>query len=96
MCHICFGIISRSLYKRLPKRGFTNPFTVEVKALNLRDIAVHIVDGVFDGSQIASRGGKAKILSEGEVPAGLKSVKNARISKSAREKLSASQVTIEE
>ena len=84
------------LYRRLPKRGFKNPCAISVKALNLRDIAPGMVDGVYDGLTLADRDGFAKILGEGDVPVGLKAVKNVKLSGSAREKLAAKGVIIAE
>lgn len=84
------------LYRRLPKRGFKNPCGIAVAALNLRDIAPAVVGGVYDGLSLSGGHGFAKLLGEGDVPGGLKSVKNVKLSKSAREKLAAKGVTIEE
>ncbi len=84
------------LYRRIPKRGFTNIFAVEVLALNLRDIGTRVVGGVFDGTLWCSLGGATKILGTGEVPGELKHVKGALLSSSAREKLVAKGVKIEE
>lgn len=84
------------LYRRLPKRGFKNPCAIPVVSLNLRDIVPGIQDGVYDGLILSKGQGFAKLLGEGDVPNGLKSVKNVRLSKSAREKLSSKGVTIEE
>jgi large subunit ribosomal protein L15 len=84
------------LYRRIPKRGFTNPCGTSVDALNLRDIATKVEDGVFDGAYWASANTYMKLLGEGDVPTGLKTVRNALLSASAREKLAAKGVTIEE
>lgn len=84
------------LYRRIPKRGFKNPGSLAVFALNLRDLTSKLEKGVFDGSQWAPTGGKTKLLSIGEVPSELKVVKSVLLSESAREKLSAKGVTIEE
>lgn len=84
------------LYRRIPKRGFTNPCGTAVDALNLRDISSKVADGVFDGAFFASANAFMKLLGEGDVPAGLKTVRNVLLSASAREKLAAKGVTIEE
>ena len=84
------------LYRRLPKRGFKNPCAIPVYALNLRDIEPGIVDGVYDGLAFAGANAFAKILGEGDVPGGLKAMKNVKLSASAREKLTAKGVTIAE
>ena len=84
------------LYRRLPKRGFTNINTIQVCSLNLKDIGTKIEDGVFDGAFWTAANSFFKLLSQGEVPAGLKTVKNALLSKSTREKLTAQGIKIEE
>lgn len=84
------------LYRRIPKRGFKNPCAIPVRTLNLRDIAPGVVNGVYDGNILSKGAGFAKLLAEGEVPVGLKAVKNVKLSAPAREKLVAKGVTIEE
>ena len=84
------------LYRRIPKRGFTNPCAIQVFALNLKDLAAKLENGTFDGSQWAKLGGVTKVLSVGDVPADLKTVKSVLLSAGAREKLAAKGVTIEE
>lgn len=83
------------LYRRIPKRGFTNPCAVEVFALNLKDLGSKVENGVFDGA-LWAKAGVTKILSTGDVPVELKTVKSAQLSKGAREKLLAKGVKIEE
>jgi large subunit ribosomal protein L15 len=84
------------MYRRLPKRGFTNPCGIAVEALNLRDIATKVEDGVFDGAYFASANTYMKVLSVGDVPAGLKIVRNVLLSAGAREKLVTKGISIEE
>ncbi len=84
------------LYRRIPKRGFKNPCAIPVTSLNLRDLGPSVRDGIFDGVTLSGGVGFAKILGEGDVPGGLQTVKNVKLSKSAREKLSSKGVTIEE
>jgi ribosomal protein L15 len=67
-----------------------------VVALNLCDIEDCIENGILDAKKVAGNNAFLKVLGEGEVPAGLKSVKGAKLSKSAREKLTARGVKIEE
>jgi ribosomal protein L15 len=55
-----------------------------------------VSDGIFDGAFFASANAYMKLLGEGDVPAGLKTVRNVLLSASAREKLAAKGVTIEE
>jgi len=84
------------LYRRLPKRGFTNPCAIAVSALNLRDIASKVDEGIFDGAYWADAQAYLKLLGVGDVPAGLKTVRNVLLSASAREKLVAQGISIEE
>lgn len=84
------------LYRRLPKRGFTNVHAIEVFALNLRDAEAYIEAGVLDGKTIAGDKAVVKLLSVGDVPKSLKTVKSVRVSGTTREKLSAAGVKIEE
>jgi large subunit ribosomal protein L15 len=83
------------LYRRIPKRGFKNPCSVQTEALNLKDIFPYIEEGVLNGKQFSSKG-VAKLLSLGEVPPELKEVKNFEMSAGARQKLQAKGIIIEE
>lgn len=83
------------LYRRIPKRGFTNVCAVKVESLNLKDALPYIEGGVLDGKEFCLSG-IAKLLSMGDVPAELRSVRNFTLSAGAREKLVAKGVTIEE
>jgi large subunit ribosomal protein L15 len=84
------------LYRRLPKRGFTNVHAIEVFALNLRDAEPYIEAGVLDGANVAGDKAIVKLLSVGDVPKSLKVVKSIRVSGTTREKLGAAGVKIEE
>lgn len=84
------------LYRRLPKRGFKNPNRLDTFCLNLRDIGPKVHDGVFNGALWSKSAGVTKILGEGEVPAELKTIKATKLTQSAREKLTAKGVKIEE
>jgi large subunit ribosomal protein L15 len=84
------------LYARLPKRGFVNVCAIPVVSINLRDVGENIENGVLDGKKIVGNQGFFKVLGDGEVPAELKVVKSVKLSKSAREKLTARGVKIEE
>ena len=84
------------LYARLPKRGFVNVFAIPVLELNLRDLGAYVVDGVIEAKKVAGNNAMLKVLSVGDVPEGLKAIKGARISKGAREKLTAKGVKVEE
>jgi len=82
------------LYRRIPKRGFTNIHQIPTITYNIRDLnSSKIQNGVFDGNTIKS-GYRTKILSEGEVPTGLTVVKNTLISRVAEQKLTAAGVSI--
>lgn len=83
------------LYRRIPKRGFKNVCAINVESLNLKDSSPYIENGILDGQGFVAKG-IAKLLSVGEVPADLKTVKNFVMSVGAREKLLAKGVTIEE
>ncbi|APJ04513.1 50S ribosomal protein L15 [Silvanigrella aquatica] len=83
------------LYRRIPKRGFKNACAINVESLNLKDSSQYIEAGILDGRGFVAKG-IAKLLSVGEVPADLKTVKNFVMSAGAREKLLAKGVTIEE
>lgn len=83
------------LYRRLPKRGFQNTTNVDVIAMNLRDLPIkQIINATLDAKQF-TKTGYVKILSQGEVPEGLKLVRNFKMSKATREKLEAAHVTVE-
>lgn len=74
------------LYRRIPKRGFKNVNAIPTFSLNLKDIAVYIENGIFDAKQCFPSG-RFKVLSVGEVPAELKTLKNCLLSTSTRQKL---------
>lgn len=83
------------LYRRIPKRGFKNACAINVESLNLKDSSQYIEGGILDGQDFVNKG-IAKLLSVGEVPTDLKTVKNFVMSAGARKKLLAKGVTIEE
>jgi large subunit ribosomal protein L15 len=80
------------LQRRLPKRGFTNPFRVEVESVNLDDLDRAFESGVVDPEAMRDRGvvpRKAKVikvLGRGELSKAL-TVKAHRFSESARAKI---------
>ncbi|NBX15812.1 MAG: 50S ribosomal protein L15 [Proteobacteria bacterium] len=84
------------LYRRLPKRGFTNVHALEVFALNLRDVEPYIEAGVLDAAAVAGDKTIVKLLSVGDVPKSLKKIRGIRVSGTTRDKLSAAGVKIEE
>jgi len=81
------------LYRRVPKRGFTNPNRVEKQIVNVRDLG--LVDGTEIGpAELEARGlidsssRPVKILGVGEVERSL-TVRAHAFSASAREKIEA-------
>ncbi len=83
------------LYRRIPKRGFTNVNAIPTFALNLKDIAPYIENGVFDGKENFPIG-FFKLLSVGEVPSELKTLKNCLLSCTTRQKLTSKGVVVVE
>ena len=60
--------------------------------MNLRDLPIkQIINATLDAKQF-TKTGYVKILSQGEVPEGLKLVRNFKMSKATREKLEAAHV----
>jgi large subunit ribosomal protein L15 len=85
--------------RRLPKRGFTNPFRVEAQVVRLADLERMSGDvtpeslsaaGLIDGAQA-----KFKVLANGELKKAVK-VKGIRLSAGAREKIVAAGGSVEE
>jgi large subunit ribosomal protein L15 len=89
-----------SIVRRLPKRGFHNPFTTRYRIVNLAALAAFGDGASIDPQQLEARGlikhGKqgVKLLGEGEAPKNL-SVKVHRVSAAARRKVEAAGGTIE-
>lgn len=89
------------LQRRLPKRGFTNPFKVRARVVNLSDLARAFPEGgsvdepvLVEKGLIASRGGPVKVLGGGEIGVAV-TVKAGRFSKSAEEKIKAAGGSVE-
>ncbi len=88
------------LTRRLPKRGFKNPFRKDIVAVNVETLArfdqgdVVDVDALIEKGIIKRRGDGVKILGRGEISIPL-TVKVQGITKSAREKIEASGGSIE-
>jgi large subunit ribosomal protein L15 len=79
------------LHRRLPKRGFKNPFRQEYEVVNLRDLGrvegdVVNVDVLAEVGLIRSADSAVKILGEGELDRAL-DVTATAFSKSAAEKI---------
>jgi large subunit ribosomal protein L15 len=81
------------LYRRIPKRGFTNVHAIPTFSLNLKDITQYVENGIFD-AKLNFPTGFFKLLSVGEVPAELKTLKNCLLSNGTRQKLEAKGVSI--
>jgi large subunit ribosomal protein L15 len=82
------------LQRRLPKRGFKNPFRKEWTVVNLRDLsvfpdgAVVDVEGMKSSGLVKKVGFGVKILGEGEISRPL-TVRAQAFSLSARKKIEA-------
>ena len=88
------------LYRRLPKRGFTNPFRVESQAVNLRDLkqltATEISPETLSAAGlIGSINLPVKLLGTGEADRAY-TVRGVAMSASARTKLEAAGGKIED
>ena len=87
------------LYRRLPKRGFTNPFKVTAQAVNLRQLSkvtgqVVNPETLFAAGLIGKRDVPVKLLGTGDADRAY-TVQGVRLSASARAKLEAAGSTIE-
>lgn len=80
------------IYRRLPKRGFKNPFRKDYAVVNLRDLSGFSQGSVVDLATLKERGvvrssdAAVKLLAEGEVTVAL-TVKLDKASQAAREKI---------
>jgi large subunit ribosomal protein L15 len=91
------------LTRRLPKRGFTNPFRVESQIVGLDDVSTLAASGVSEITPDALREaglvkatkGPVKLLANGEVSQAL-TVRGVKVSAGAREKIVAAGGRIEE
>ncbi len=88
------------LIQRVPKRGFNNKFRKDSEIVNLSDLTVFAEGASIDAEALKQRGlirgsGKpVKLLGDGDAPKNL-SVKLARISATAREKIEAAGGSVE-
>lgn len=88
------------LTRRIPKRGFTNPFRVEAQEISLDDLAT-LGGGEVTREALASAGlinprkGPAKILANGELTQAV-TVRGVKVSAGARAKIVAAGGRIEE
>jgi len=88
------------LTRRIPKRGFTNPFRVEAQVVGLDDLARVTGDEVSPETLSAAglvnvRKGHVKLLANGEIARAV-TVKGVKVSAAAREKIVAAGGRIEE
>jgi large subunit ribosomal protein L15 len=89
------------LTRRIPKRGFTNPFRVESQVVGLDDLATLPADSEVTRESLVlaklidRRKGPAKILGNGEAPRAV-TVRGLKVSAGAREKIVAAGGRIEE
>jgi large subunit ribosomal protein L15 len=79
------------IYRRLPKRGFKNPFRKEFIAVNIKDLSGFESGSVVDKAVLIKNGiirkeGMVKLLSDGEINVVL-TVKLDKASKAAIEKI---------
>ncbi len=90
------------LARRLPKRGFRNPFREKYVAVNLADIcrkfsqgAVINEEALLASGVLRKKGDKVKILAKGEIKFPV-TIKLSKISQAAKEKITAAGGTVEE
>lgn len=88
------------MYRRLPKRGFTNPFKVRAQTVNLRQLEKLSVtdltpDTLFAAGLISHSQQPVKLLATGDAGRAY-TVKGVRISVQARAKIEAAGGTVEE
>lgn len=88
------------IHRRLPKRGFTNIFRKNVKAINVKDLARFESGATVDHSAVIASGlvkqknTQIKLLGQGEIKYPL-TIKLNKISKTAKEKIEAAGGSIE-
>ena len=89
------------LHRRLPKRGFTNPFRVESQVVHLLDLALLPKGAEVNRETLAAAGliksskGHAKLLANGEITHAV-TVRGIKMSATAREKIVAAGGRVEE
>lgn len=88
------------LQRRLPKKGFNNPFKVRYQIVNLENLAdldpsELITSEVLREKGIVKRQGPIKLLSRGEIGAAY-NVRVDKVSKAAAEKIQASGGSVED
>jgi large subunit ribosomal protein L15 len=87
------------LTRRLPKRGFTNPFKVEHQVVSLADIAEMsgevTRETLVEAGLIRGRKGPAKLLANGELTKAV-TVRGIKLSQAARDKIVAAGGRVED
>ena len=86
------------LTRRLPKRGFTNPFRVEANVIRLDQLALldgEVTPDTLRAAGLVKRQGPVKVLANGELSSAV-TVRGLKVSASAREKIVAAGGTVEE
>ena len=86
------------LTRRLPKRGFTNPFRVEHQVVSLADIAEMSEvtrESLVEAGLIRTRKGPAKLLANGELTKAV-TVRGIKLSQAARDKIVAAGGRVED
>src|SRR3954469_16004907 len=78
--------------RRLPKRGFTNPFRVEAQVIRLDDLSKLsgevTRDSLVEAGLINSNKGQVKVLANGDISSAV-TVKGLKVSAGARQKIEA-------
>ncbi len=77
------------LTRRLPKRGFTNPFRVEANVIRLDQLALlegEITPDTLRAAGLVKRQGPVKVLANGDLASAV-TVRGLKVSASAREKI---------
>ena len=84
--------------RRIPKRGFTNPFRVSYQVVGLADIAALTGDITTESlvaAGIVSKGRPAKVLANGEL-SGAVTVRGLKVSAAAKAKIEAAGGKVED
>jgi large subunit ribosomal protein L15 len=87
------------LIRRVPKRGFTNPYKIEARAVNLEALTAfagrEVTAASLAEAGLAGEGERVKLLADGDAPQGL-IVKGLKVSAAAKAKIEAAGGRVEE
>ena len=86
------------LTRRLPKRGFTNPFRVEANVIRLDQLALldgEVTPDSLRAAGLVKRQGPVKVLANGELTTAV-TVRGLKVSSAARDAIVAAGGTVEE